>query len=223
MIQNELIVQSAALLKRLDELGYDILAEDDFSAIQQAVIETGKQSQSPMFSVARNDFVKGSAFWAFLLKDEEKLGAVAARYYDLKSETLESYLRRTSAAQYGQGQEVITEVARSTRDLVRGRLIYFGELEFHRKTRGQAKVLTAFSRLSMVLSAMTWPDFDWMYAFIPKEHARLADYYGFTYRLPRAVTWVDPAPKGRLDTHMLIALSAVDFEHLLTTGELSEF
>jgi len=222
VIQNDLMIQSAILLARLNGLGFDIRADDDFERIMNRVRETGKTSLTPMFALNRNDFTKGSAFWAFLTKDKARVGGVAARYYDLNGEGLDSYLKRTSNAQYGDHREVIQSVAPPVALTIKGRLVYFGELQFARETRGNPRVLAAFARLSMILAAMTWPDFDWMYAFVAKEHTRLAEIYGFTYRLPRAITWNEPVPAGRLDTHVLAAISASDFAHLLATGELSE-
>ncbi|MDQ7071871.1 MAG: hypothetical protein Q9M48_14265 [Rhodobacterales bacterium] len=222
MIQNDLVVQSAALLERLNGLGFDILAEDDFEVIQAKVTHTGKEWQSPMFSLMRNDFTRGSAFWAFLMKDDVEVGGVAARYYDLRSESLESYLHRTSSAQYGGGDPAIESIAKPVSENIGGRLVYFGELYFTKAARGNIKVLSTFARLSVILAAMSWPDFDWLYAFIPKEQIRFADAYGFTYRLPKAITWKDPEPLGRRNSHVLIALSKSDFWHLLSSGELSE-
>ena len=223
MIQNDLVIQSAALLERLNGLGFDILAEDDFEVIQEKVNNTGKEWQSPMFSLMRNDFTRGTAFWAFLMKDGVEVGGVALRYYDLRGESLESYLHRTSNAQYGGGDPVIESIAKPVSENIGGRLVYIGELYVAKEARGNIKVLRAFIRLSVVLAAMSWQNFDWVYAFIPKEHARLADAYGFTYRLPKAITWKQPEPKGRLDSHILIAMSNADFSHLLSSGELSEF
>lgn len=223
MIQNDLVIQSAALLERLNGLGFDILAEDDFEVIQSKVANTGKENQSPMFSLTRNDFTRGTAFWAFLMKDGKEVGGVAARYYDLRGESLESYLHRTSNAQYGGGDRAIESIAAPVSDNLGGRLIYIGELYISKEARGNLKVLSAFIRLSVVLAAMTWQDFDWVYAFIPKEQARLADAYGFTYRLPKAITWKPPEPQGRLNSHIMIAINSADYLHLLSSGELSEF
>ena len=223
MIQNDLLIQSAKILKALNDQGFDCLAEDDFDSIPDKVFATGKPFQSPLFSIQRNDFTRGDAFWVFLMKDGQRVGGLAAQFYDLRGERLDHYIARTAKGQYGGGQRAVEWVAPPIGDMIGGRMIYFGELFFSDKARGSRKVLTAFARLSMILSVMSWPHYDWMYAFIPREQARFADMYGFTYRLPRAMKWTPPEPLGRGDTHMLVAIPARDFAHVLSTGELSEF
>lgn len=223
MIQNDLLVQSGHILRRLQDAGFDCRAEDEFDDILDHVASTGKPFQSPMFSILRNDFTKGSAFWVFLMQGNERVGGLAAQYYDLRHEKLDAYLMRTAKAQYGGGQRAVESVAPPIGDLIGGRLVYFGELYFGDAVRGKRRVLTAFSRLSMILAAMTWPDFDWMYAFIPKAQARFADYYGFTYRLPHSIRWTPEEPMGRGNDHMIVAISARDLAHLLACGDFGEF
>ncbi|UYV37562.1 hypothetical protein N4R57_00055 [Rhodobacteraceae bacterium D3-12] len=222
MLHKEIIVQSAALLRTLNEAGFDCEAEDDFARITRWLAQEEKLSQNPKISLVRNDFVAGSAFWTFLLQGEDRVGRLAARYYDLNGETLGSYLERTSNAQFGGGREVVDYIAPSVSQLIGGRLIFFGDLEVSLRTRTSRKTLSAYARLTMVLSGMTWPDFDWMYGFVTKQHARQAELYGFTYRVPRVVTWKKPIPEGREDTHVLVAIPAADFWHMLRTGEMSE-
>lgn len=222
MLQKELIYHSAALLRILNEAGYDCEADDDFESILAKVQMTGKEDQGPKFSVLRNDFTKGTAFWAFLMSGDRRIGGVAARMFDLNGESLADYIRRTSNAQFGGGQSVVQSVAPPLENMT-GRMVFFGELHIAKDVRGSRKVLTAFNRMSMILAAMSWPDFDWMYAFLAKNHARAADMYGFTYRLPRVVTWRKPMPEGRDDTHMVAAINSLDLQHMLTSREMSEF
>ncbi|WP_378212974.1 hypothetical protein U5922_016655 [Aquicoccus sp. G2-2] len=223
MIQNDLLAQSAKILRRLNEAGFDCVAEDDFDTIPDKVQAFGKPFQSPPFANLRNDFTRGAAFWSFLTRDGERVGGLAAQYRDLRDEKLDAYLTRTARGQYGGGQRAVDWVAEPVGEMIGGRVVYFGELYFSDKARGSRVVLSAFARLSMILAAMSWPDYDWMYAFVPREQARFADYYGFTYRLPAAMKWTQPAPRGRGDSHMLLAIAAADFKHILATGELSEF
>jgi hypothetical protein len=210
-------------LRRLHEAGFDCRAEDDFAEIPDHVAATGKPFQSPMFSILRNDFTKGTAFWAFLMQDSARVGGLAAQFYDLREERLDQYLIRTAASQYGGGQRAIEWVAPPVGEVIGGKLIYFGELYFGEEVRGKRRVLTAFARLSMILAAMTWPQFDWMYAFIPKSQARFADYYGFTYRLPYSIRWTPNEPFGRGNDHMIVAISSRDLAHVLACGDFSEF
>lgn len=222
MLHKEIILQSAALLQTLNEAGFDCDAEDDFANITRQLARENKLAQNPKISLLRNDYVKGSAFWSFLLHEGERVGRLAARYYDLKGEPLGDYLVRTNNAQFGGGREVVDFVAPSVSQMIGGRLIFFGDLDISLRERTSRKTLSAFARLTMVLSGMTWPDFDWMYGFVTKQHARQAELYGFTYRVPRVLTWKEPVPKGRDNTHVLVAIPAADFWHMLRTGEMSE-
>lgn len=222
MRHKEIIVESAALLKTLNAEGFDCEADDDFESISRWLERDVTLSQNPKISLLRNDFVKGSAFWSFLTRDGERVGRLAARFYDIRDEPLGDYLRRTNNAQFGKGREVVDYIAPSVSQFIGGRLIFFGDLEISPQVRTSRKVLSAFARLTMVLSAMTWADFDWMYAFVTRQHARQAELYGFTYRVPRVLSWKKPVPEGRDDTHVLVASPAADFWHLLRTGEMSE-
>lgn len=222
MLHKEIILQSAALLRTLNDDGFDCEADDDFARITEWLAREDKLHQNPKISLVRNDFVKGSAFWTFLKQGEARVGRLAARYYDLKGEPLGHFLERTNNAQFGDGRAVVDCVAPSVSQLMGGRLVFFGDLDVSLRTRTSRKTLSAFARLTMVLSGMTWPDFDWMYGFVTKQHARQAELYGFTYRVPRVVTWKKPVPEGRDDTHVLVAIPAADFWHLLRTGEMSE-
>ncbi|MDQ2090535.1 hypothetical protein [Marimonas arenosa] len=223
MIQNDLLVQSAKILKTLNELGYDCLAEDDFDTIPEKVFDFGKPFQSPPFDVLRNDFTRGQAFWAFLMKDGERVGGLAAQCQDLRGEPFDQYLIRTARGQYGGGQAAIEWVSPAATAVMNGKLIYVGELYFSDRARGSRRVLTAFARLCMILVKMTWPDLDWIYAFVPREQQRFADYYAFTYKLPQAVRWADPEPRGRASDHFLVGIPTRDIEHVLACGELSKF
>lgn len=223
MIQNDLLIQSAKILKALNDLGFDCQAEDDFETIQNKVFGFGKPFQSPPFDNLRNDFTRGQAFWAFLMKDGERVGGLAAQCQDLRGEPFDKFLIRTARGQYGGGQTAIEWVSPAATAMIQGKIIYVGELFVNENARGSRRVLTAYARLSLILMKMTWPDLDWIYAFVPREQARFADYYGFTYRLPQAVKWASPEPRGRASDHFLVAIPARDFEHVLACGELSKF
>lgn len=223
MIQKDLITQSSAILNWMHERGFDIEIEDDFEAIRLWMRAQGREVQNPKISINRNDFTRGEAFWVFISQDGKRFGTLAARTFDLKGELLGDYVRRTSNAQFGGGDDVVEYVAPSLSQLMQGKMIFFGDLLIDEQSRGSKRVLAAYSRLTMICAALAWPEFDWMYAFVTKQHMKLADLYGFTYRVPRVVKWREPIPKGRDDTHVLIAIPSADFRHLLATGEMSEF
>lgn len=200
-------------LSELAKEGYEVEAPDDFGRISDMVGRTGRRRQTPMMTLARNDFTRKDAFWFFLMRDSEPVAGTAAMYIDLGGESFDSYLRRTSQEQYHRDEDPIAAIAPPVNAHVQGRLIYLGELEMHPGHRGRPRTLFRFARVMMGLSALKWPEFDVMYAFVPKEHLKLADGYGFTWRVPRAITWAEPVPKGRLNDHWLVATSRDDFVH----------
>lgn len=197
----------------LKQAGFDVVAPADFSEIAQLVQATGRRKQTPMLSLERNDFTRKDAFWLFLMQDGQPVAGTAALQIDLGGEGFDSYLRRTSRAQYGREGDPIRGIAPPVQDLLTGRLIYLGELELHPDHRGRVRQLYRFARVMMGMAALKWPDFDAFYAFVPKEHIKLADGYGFSWKVPRAITWADPVPKGRRNDHWLVASRRVDFEH----------
>jgi len=197
----------------LNAAGYDIVAPSDFADIGRMVDETGRRKQTPMMALNRNDFTRRDAFWLFLLHNGKPVAGTAARYTDLSGEPFQAYMRRTSREQYRRDKDPIVSIAEPVLQNVSGRLIYLGELELHPQHRGKVKLLYRFVRVLMGMAALKWPDFNMIYAFVPKEHVKLTDGYGFTWKVPRAITWTDPVPKGRLNDHWLVGTSRSDFLH----------
>ena len=218
MIELELTKQAGRYLQALQTAGFDLIAPDDYSQIESLVLATGRKAQTPMLSVSRNDFTRGDAFWLFLsLSGGGVVGGCAARFYDLRGEEFEAYLRRTSRWQYDRETDPILSVAPPVAREIGGRLVYLGELEIHPEHRGKAKVLKSYFRMLQALAAMKW-DFDWMYAFVPDDHVKLTDAYGFTWKMPRAITWRDPEPQGRRNDHWMVAISRRHFDHVWSCG-----
>lgn len=211
LVELEIVRRVAPHLDVLKDAGFDIYAPTDFAEIAELVQQTGRATQTPMMSVARNDFTLGRAFWLFLMVDGECVGGCAAQYIDLRDEPFDHYLRRTSKEQYNCETDPIATIARPVAQEINGRLVYLGELEIHPKYRGKLKALSAFVRVLQSIAAMKWPDFDWMYAFVPFSHVKLTGLYGFTWQMPYAIRWVQPAPPGRLDSHWMIGLPKSHF------------
>ncbi|MDJ0628548.1 MAG: hypothetical protein QNJ44_09845 [Rhodobacter sp.] len=202
-------------LERLQSRGYDVLQVDEFERVAELVSQTGRQSQTPMLSVTRQDFTRSEAFWLFLTFKGNVVGGMGSKLTDLADETFETYTRRTSQNQYSRCVDPIASMASVLSQRLSGKLIYLGELELRNESRGNPAVLSSFSRIMQGLCAVKWRDFDWMYAFIPDEHFHLARYYGLTWSVPNAITWVSPPPEGRLDSHWIMAISRADYEHLV--------
>lgn len=214
LIELEIVRRAAPHLSSLQADGFEIYAPRDFTEIQELVRQTGREKQTPMMSIARNDFTLGSAFWLFLMVDGKCVGGCAAHMIDLRDESFEHYLRRTSKEQYQCEEDPIESVAAPVAKEIKGRVVYIGELELKSEYRGRLRSLTAFTRVMQALIAVKWPDFDWMYAFVPLDHSKLTGLYGFTWQMPYAIRWKKPAPEGRLDSHWLIGLPKSHFDHV---------
>lgn len=218
-MREQVILQSVApFFEEVEKLGYDVLATSDFEEVGRLVAQTGRQKQTPMMSLERLDFTRKDAFWAFLMKDGEAVGGAGVKYIDLEGEAFTSYLQRTSKAQYGCDSDPIKSFAPPLLDMLSGRLIYIGELEFSSGMRGNLKLLEAFVKVLQGLAALKWQGFDWMYAIIPEEHLKFAHLYSFPTTIPDALTWADPAPLGRLDTHAFLAMEGRHIEHVLKSA-----
>lgn len=215
MFQLELISFGAPIIDALKAAGYEPLVVNDFDQVSELAHETGKTGSTPMMQIDRNDFVKGEAFWLFLRKDGRCVAGLAAKFFDLSNESLESYWRRTSKGQYQRAFDPITTVDPMV-GLLRGRMVYVGELIVDEDYRGKTAVLTRFARLMQLLASNEWR-FDWMFGFISEEHTVLNRLYGFSMLVRHAITWADPEPIGRLNTHSLVASSERQIRLLFTT------
>ena len=223
LLELSLIRHSGQHVADLNAAGYEVVAPSDFAEISEMVSATGRNQQTPMMSLNRNDFTRNDAFWVFLLENGRPVAGTAARYTDLGGESFESYFRRTSREQYGRDKDPVDRIAAPVLERLDGRLIYLGELELHPEHRGRPRQLFRLTRVLMAMSVLKWPSFDAIYAFVPKHHVKLADGYGFSWKVPRAITWTDPPPLGRRDDHWLVATSRVDFEHAWSGPDTFDF
>ena len=122
-------------------------------------------------------------------------------------------LRSTSQAQCGRDTDPVFRIAKPVNNRVLGKLIYSGEFEIQPDYRGKPHIVYVFLRLLQALAAINWPEFNAMYAIVPANHVKLADGYGLTWP-PRAITWNDPVPPGRLKDHWLVAIDRAGFDHI---------
>lgn len=219
-MREQVILQSVApFFEEIEKLGYDVHATSDFEEIQRLVTQTGRAQQTPMMSVERLDFTRKEAFWAFLMKDGEAIGGAGVKYVDLEGEAFTDYLQRTSRAQYGRDGDPIAGFAPPLSDMLNGKLVYIGELEFQSGTRGNLKLLEAFVKVLQGLAALKWQKFDWMYAIIPEEHLKFAHLYSFIVTIPDALVWAEPVPQGRLSSHAFLAMEGRHIVHVLKSAK----
>lgn len=219
MREQDIIQAVAPFFEEIERMGYEVQATSDFAKIMELVPQTGRQAQTPMMSLMRNDFTEATAFWLFLYKDGEVVGGIGAKYEQLGEESFGSYLRRTSRMQYGCDSDPIDQVAQPVDEMIKGDIVYIGELEFQREHRGNLSLLEAFMRVHQGLCAVKWNRIDWVYAIVPEEHQRFSWLYGFMLSVPGAITWRDPVPEGRLDSHVLLATQGRYLRHVLVNAK----
>ena len=217
MFQMDLAERAAVHLAELRKLGFDVLASDDFEQIEELMQAAGSPFRTPMFDLRRNDFTKGEAFWLFLMRAGKPAGGLAARLVDLKDENFFNYMLRTSAQHYG-ADAPLAAMAAPLRQRLAGRLVHLGELHLRAEDLAKPELMRAFGHMAVVLSAMSWPEFDWMYSFAPEAHSTLQAAYGFPIVMPHALSWRAPVPYAHESTEAVIYLSKVDFLHLLSLG-----
>lgn len=218
MFQMDLTRRAAAHLARLEAQGFDVYATDDFTEIEELVQQTGKPLRSPMFDLRRNDFTERRAFWLFLRMGDAFVAGIAAQSIPLGEERFESYVRRTTDTQYDIKAD-LERVARPLNERLRGHLIYMGDLHITQAARGKRQILRDYVRLCVLLSAMTWPDYDWVFAHIPYEHRSLQDVYGFTSITHQAFTWGASKPELRDNSFAVIYQAKMDLMHALASDE----
>ena len=219
MREQDIIQSVAPFFEEIEKFGYEVLATSDFDRILHYIPETGRKTQTPMMAIDRQDFARSESFWLLLLKDGKAVAGAGAKYVDLEDEPIETYLQRTSRGQYGRDSDPLLSVSRPVRDYVRGRLIYLGELEFHPDHRGNKDLLEAFVKVLQGLAAVKWRNFDWMYVFIDEDHLRFAHIYDFQITVRDAITWAEPVPAGRLNTHCLMATEGRHIGHVLRSAK----
>lgn len=215
--EESLIKKAAVHLGKLNEKGFDISTTDDPEEAKSSMDRLQKSDVTPMFSVPRNDFTKDEAIWVFLKKGGKIIGCSAARIYRLKGEAFSSFLSRTTLHQYGLVAPVFDYVAKPLDEDIAGNVIYLGELQICDESRGDFAALTAFVRLLQALAAMRWNgEFDAMFAFLRREHMKLARSYGFCTTYEGPLSWRE-LPSGRSNSHGVIVNRRSQFEHVWGT------
>ena len=187
----------------LEEQGYKLFSPSSFADVERLSAQTGRQVQTPMLSVDRNDFVSSAAFYIFLEHSDQVVAGAAAKFVDLENEGFEDYTRRTSQRQYAREEDPVMAVSPIASKLIRGQTVYTGELEFREDHRGKIQVAAAFARVLIGTAFLKWKSAQVFYAFLPLQHRRIAFDYGFSQIIREAITWKQPAPKGRRNDHII--------------------
>ncbi len=214
MSEIELVRLGHPLLLDLEALGYRLEIEKSLTGIKEKIAPIGRLDVTPIMDVDRLDFEIGEAFWVILSKDGLPVASVSAKVINLGPETLGAYIRRTSIGQYGRGRDVI-ERFDPFLDLLRGRLVYTGQVQTVEKTVGNKNidrvVLAKFLRFTKLAILANW-QFDWVFGFVAEKDIPLNKVYGFSCVCREAVTWTKPCPSGRNDQQALLASTHRQFK-----------
>jgi hypothetical protein len=201
----------------LAELGADAFMVTDFDEAERLARSLGKPGFTPKMSNAHNDFTEETGFWLFLREGGNLVAAAAARFDDVGTETMQSYLGRTMRRQYPhQSGEALVNVSPVLPPDFNGALAYVGELYVREGDRGSRRKLRNFMMIMHSCIATKW-EVDWIYAFMRDRDVKLgfATLYGFTLQLPGVAEWSDPPPKGRGSSEWLVAMSRQHLEHIM--------
>lgn len=226
MFEAQLVKFGGPILAFLADRGFDLEIVDDYSRVPDMIAEVGRLETTPMMDVARLDFELGRAFWVFLKRDGKCVASVSAKVVDLRTESLASYLLRTSAGQYGR-QECPINWVDPFFEYIRGIVVYTGQIQTEQKRLDRRNVqvadLVRFLRFTQLVILSRW-DFDWMYGFVAEEHFSMNRFYGFSTTVRQAIEWREPVPPGRKNSHVLLASPRRQVELLFPakTDKLSE-
>lgn len=204
--QKDLLAGFRSIVRCEDALaraGYKVMTTDDFVDVSRRLAECGRANQAPMSDVRRNDFTKGRAFWLFVERDGLTVAGIGASFVDLGGERFSEYLFRTSQSQYDRSTQPIAGIKRVV-DQLQGRLVYVSDLTSGLSARKTSSVVRPMLSMLQLVALDRWL-FDWMYAFIPREKAKIGSTAQFFLKVDGALTWNKPVPIGRKDSHILIA------------------
>ena len=205
--QQDRLAAFRAIVREQDKLlrlGYTVVATDDFDDIGRRLRECGRHKQAPMSSVSRNDYTQGRAFWLFLERDDRSVVGIGVALIDLgKRENLAQYIDRTSKGQYCRDTNPVARIKRVI-NAIDGRLVYVGDLTSSTDDRETSAAIRPLFTMIQLLCVDEW-DFDWMYAYIPREKAKIGSIAQFYFKVDNAITWHNPVPEGRKNSHTLIA------------------
>jgi len=213
MTELEIVKLAQICLVHLERRGFSVGASSKFEALEAQMPELGKSLISPTMRLSENDFTSANAFWISLTIKDELVGVMGMRLDDLGSDDVDTFWERAFERHYRNSPAVkirleLPQVVR----LVRGRIVYMGDLFFAPKIRGDRPNLMSFVHLAHCLCFLKWRH-DWTYAFHRREDvlSGYSDRYGFNNRWPGAQMWVNP-PDYRSAQEYLSVLSREEFE-----------
>ena len=219
MKQHYLVELASMLLWEVQDRGFNIEPVQSIDDFEGRVTALGKPENHPMLSPRWHDFLHSDAFGLILRSDGRDVGGVAARFTDLRDESLADYWARTYRRAYGSGASCpVRSPAPIVRNQMSGKIVYVGEMFIIPDMRGMKHLSALLVRYLQVLSAITWRP-DWIYGFVRDADAQRgkANQYGFSIQIPVAQIWAVDRPDRSSGEHLV----ANDYQHLCHAAECS--
>lgn len=202
----------------LNDAGFEVYEPTDIGEVPELMASTGRSAESPMLGFGNNDFTMANGKFLFLMKDGETIAGCRSKVVDLQGETFESHQRRNMSFWHGTEGDQIEAIAPHLNELIVGKHIYVGELEFRRDYRGSRTVTTALVRVIVAASFLQWPDTTCVYCILPERHWHLSVHYGFNTITRKAYKWRGDPPANRLHDWGVMVSSRSQLIHDWTEG-----
>ncbi len=204
-------------LSELNSKGYDLTVLDDPTDIPEIIAGMGKPYLTPKLSPKFNDFTSEDTFWLLLSNGEETVGAAGCRFEDLGTRKISQHWKSSLKRQYGEGErDVIEWVSPQVDEVLKGKLVYYGDLFFTPEAGRSRRILRLFVLIGHLWTFLKW-DPNSIYAFVrEKDLSRGANfYYNFPRFIPSPQRWVKPAPEPREDSEYVVMLARADLDALV--------
>lgn len=177
--------------------------------IENEAKRIGKEFVTPTLSSTKNDFTYESSFWITLRKHGELRAVMGMRYDQLGTEPISQYWTRAYKRQYG---AQVSDHPKFLSELLRGNLVYMGDLFFHPEIRGSQPRLMSFVHLAHCLCFIQWKEAQYIYAFHRRADVLRGktDQYGFGNRVLNPQAWTG-GPDYRSSHEYLAILTRSEF------------
>ena len=208
-------IEKATLLSKCHAylMRYGIAVEivDDLDTLSEIIVESGKPYFTPMASPAHNDLGDGNSMWLVGRCEGNPVLIGGARLELVGADGIGAFWRRAMRRAYSPvGCGEIFAIDPELDRVVRGSLVYFGDMYASKEYKGGLLGLQAFTTIGHLAVSFRWNP-DWTYAFMhERDCMRGADHrYGFSWLVPQPFRWKEPPPT-RSNSECCALLSRMD-------------
>lgn len=200
---------ASALDGRLASAGVEVRQIVDFAEVRAIVEGLGKDYLTPVNSPLLSDMLESNCLGLVGVRGGAPVFFGIARLEDLTVEPVNSWWVRMLGRAYG--RDVVAGVNAGAADLMRGRLVYFGDLFVAPGARGVLQNVRDFVALGHLMVAARWSP-DVTYCFVRERDVMrgAAARYGFSRLMPSPLVWRDPPPVPRSNSEWLAYLPRAD-------------